>query len=135
MLTAGSKQRSELLWVGAFRSPQNHGLLNADAGQRGPVLDPWVKPDLVARSSFHCILSAAGGKVTACTVCHGRELRGMGPVPTLAGRSPSYAARQLYDTQKGNRNGLWTPLMAPVVADLAPEDLLNAAAYLASLQP
>ena len=52
-------------------------------------------------------VTAAGAKVTACTVCHGSDLRGLGPVPTLAGRSPSYTARQLYDMQRGNRNGLW----------------------------
>jgi cytochrome c553 len=56
-------------------------------------------------------------------------------VPTLAGRSPSYIARQLYDMQHGNRNGLWTPLMAGVLANLGPDDLLTASAYLASLQP
>jgi cytochrome c553 len=80
-------------------------------------------------------VTASGGKVTACTVCHGPDLRGLGPVPTLAGRSPSYLARQLYDMQHGNRNGTWTPLMAPVLANLGSEDLLTAAAYLSSLRP
>ncbi len=79
--------------------------------------------------------TASGGKVTACTACHGADLHGLGPVPRLAGRSPSYIARQLYDMQHGNRAGAWTPLMAPVVANLGPDDLLTAAAYLASLQP
>jgi cytochrome c553 len=79
--------------------------------------------------------TAAGGKVTACTACHGADLRGLGPVPPLAGRSPSYIARQLYDMQHGNRNGAWTALMAPVVSKLNPEDLLTAAAYVASLKP
>ena len=80
-------------------------------------------------------ITADGNKVTACTVCHGGDLRGLGPVPPLAGRSPSYIARQLYDMQRGNRNGAWTPLMAPVIAHLGPDDLLTAAAYLASLKP
>jgi len=80
-------------------------------------------------------VTAGGGKVTACTVCHGPGLRGMGPVPTLAGRSPSYLVRQLYDMQHGNRNGAWTPLMAPVLANLSSDDLLAAAAYLTSLTP
>jgi cytochrome c553 len=43
--------------------------------------------------------------------------------------------RQLYDMQRGNRNGAWTPLMASAVAHLGAEDLLTAAAYLASLKP
>jgi cytochrome c553 len=79
--------------------------------------------------------TASGGKVTACTACHGADLRGLGPVPRLAARSPSYIARQLYDMQHGNRAGTWTPLMAPIVANLTDADLLNAAAYVASLQP
>jgi cytochrome c553 len=80
-------------------------------------------------------VTAAGDKITACTVCHGGDLRGLGPVPTLAGRSPSYIARQLYDMQHGNRNGAWTPLMAAVLAHLGPDDMLMAAAYLASMKP
>ena len=84
---------------------------------------------------FTAGVPASGGKVTACTACHGDDLRGLGPVPRLAGRSPSYIARQLYDMQHGNRAGTWTPLMVPVVANLGPDDLLTAAAYLASLQP
>lgn len=80
-------------------------------------------------------LTASGEKVTACTVCHGGDLRGLGPVPTVAGRSPSYIARQLYDMQHGNRSGLWTPLMAGVLSRLAPDDVLTAAVYLASLKP
>jgi cytochrome c553 len=80
-------------------------------------------------------ITAGGGKVTACTACHGADLRGLGPVPPLAGRSPSYIARQLYDMQHGNRHGLWTALMVPVVGLLGPEDLLTAAAYVASQQP
>ena len=51
-------------------------------------------------------VTSSGSKVTACTACHGTDLRGLGPVPTLAGRSPSYIARQLYDMQHGNRKGL-----------------------------
>ena len=48
---------------------------------------------------------------------------------------PSYLVRQLYDMQRGNRNGAWAPLMASVVAHLGTEDMLTAAAYLASLKP
>jgi len=75
------------------------------------------------------------GRFTACTVCHGADLRGLGPVPPLAGRSPSYIARQLYDMQDGKRLGPWTQLMSPVVAALQPADLLNISAYVASLKP
>ena len=77
-----------------------------------------------------------GGKRTSpCGVCHGTDLNGLGPVPGIAGRSPSYVARQLYDMQQGTRNGTWTELMKPVVRNLNEEDMLNIAAYTSSLQP
>jgi cytochrome c553 len=81
------------------------------------------------------LVRTGNGKVTPCTVCHGADLRGLGPVPRLAGNSPSYIARQLYDMQSGHRAGLWMPLMAPVVAGLSASDVLAAAAYLGSLRP
>ena len=93
----------------------------------------YVPPGSVKKGEV--LVTTGAGKVTACTACHGVDLHGLGPVPTLAGRSPSYLARQLYDMQHGNRTGTWTPLMAPIVSKLSPDDLLNAAAYLASLQP
>ncbi len=68
-----------------------------------------------------------------CAVCHGPGLAGLGPVPGIAGRSPSYLARQLYDMQAGARRGEWTELMKPVVATLTDEDLVNVSAYVASL--
>jgi cytochrome c553 len=73
--------------------------------------------------------------VTACTVCHGDNLDGLAMVPGLRGRSPSYLARQLADMKAGKRRGAWTPLMAPVVASLGRDDIVNLAAYLTSLEP
>ena len=80
---------------------------------------------------------AHGGKdgVAACTICHGADLDGLSVVPGLRGRSPSYVARQLADMKVGTRRGTWTPLMASVVTGLTADDILNLAAYLASLEP
>jgi cytochrome c553 len=75
------------------------------------------------------------GKTVKCGVCHGADLKGMGPVPGIAGRSPSYIVRQLFDMQQGKRKGLWTALMMPVVSKLTNEDMLNIAAYAASREP
>jgi cytochrome c553 len=75
------------------------------------------------------------GKTVQCGICHGADLRGMGPVPGIAGRSPSYLVRQMYDMQAGSRKGEWTELMKPVVDKLSAEDMLNIAAYCASRQP
>jgi cytochrome c553 len=81
------------------------------------------------------LVKTGGGKTVACGICHGADLKGLGPVPGLAGRSPSYSARQMFDMQTGARNGLWADLMKPVVAKLTEEDLINISAYTASLAP
>jgi len=75
------------------------------------------------------------GRTVACTICHGLDLRGIGPMPALAGRSPSYMARQLYDLQQGSRDGAWSDLMDPAVANLTVQDIVDIVAYLASLDP
>jgi len=81
------------------------------------------------------VTKGGAGKTTQCGVCHGEDLRGIGPVPPIAGRSPSYMVRQLYDMQQGVRKGAWTQLMKPVVAKLSDEDMIDIAAYLASRMP
>ena len=65
------------------------------------------------------LVASASNKTTQCGVCHGADLEGLGPVPGLAGRSPSYVVRQLFDMQQGSRKGQWTDLMKPVVEKLS----------------
>jgi cytochrome c553 len=81
------------------------------------------------------VKTGAAGKTIRCTICHGSDLRGIGGVPSIAGRSPSQMTRQLWDIQKGNRNGPWTQLMKEAVAKLTTDDFVNITAYLASLNP
>ena len=56
-------------------------------------------------------------------------------MPAIAGRSPSYMARQLYDLKRGNRNGSWSDLMDSAVTNLTVEDIVDIVAYTASLEP
>jgi cytochrome c553 len=79
------------------------------------------------------LASSGGNKTLPCNVCHGPDLNGLGPVPGIAGRSPSYIMRQLWDIQQGSRKGVWSPLMKQVVARLTDADMLNLSAYVASL--
>jgi cytochrome c553 len=81
------------------------------------------------------VASGGAGKTVQCGICHGPDLKGLGPIPGIAGRSPSYIVRQLYDFKHGARAGPWSPLMARVVADLDQDDLMSLAAYLASQGP
>ena len=74
----------------------------------------------------------AKSRALDCSVCHGADLQGVGPVPGIAGRSPSYLARQMFDMQAGARRGEWADLMKPIVAKLTEDDLVNIVAYVAS---
>jgi cytochrome c553 len=75
------------------------------------------------------------GKTLVCATCHGPDLMGLADVPGIAGRSPSYLVRQLYDLQTGARKGASAPLMQPVVVNLTGDDLVAIAAYVTSLVP
>jgi len=69
-----------------------------------------------------------------CAACHGEGLRGAGRIaPGIAGRSPSYLARQLYDFQQGTRHGAMATAMRPVAATLTASDIVDLTAYAASL--
>jgi cytochrome c553 len=58
-----------------------------------------------------------------------------GNVPALAGRSPIYLVRQMYDFKHAARTGKEVALMIPVVVGLTQDDMLNLAAYISSRQP
>jgi len=93
----------------------------------------WVPRGAIARGAALVNDGARGAE--PCTICHGVDLRGLGPIPAIAGRSPSYLARQLYDFQQGNRNGAWSELMDRAVAYLTIEDIVDIVAYAANLDP
>lgn len=76
-----------------------------------------------------------GGKTLVCETCHGPGLRGSDIAPILAGHSPTYMVRQLYDFKNGKRAGSMSGLMSPVVKNLSVDDMLSLAAYAASLKP
>jgi cytochrome c553 len=94
----------------------------------------YVPPGSIARGRELAKRGVPGVK-SACTSCHGPKLRGVGLVPPIAGRSPSYMLRQLLGFAAGSRA---TPEAAPmraVAAALRLEDMIAAAAYAGSLTP
>ena len=108
-----------------------------DDEQTEPLCNPrsgfvaYVPPGAIKKGEA-LVTTGGNGKTIACTSCHGADLRGSGPVPGIAGRSPSYLARQMYDIQVGARHGEWAELMKPVVAKLTNEDYVNIVAYVSS---
>ena len=91
----------------------------------------WVPVGSIKKGEA-LVKTGGNGKTIACGICHGADLLGMGPVPPIAGRSPSMFARQLWDMKQGTRKGEWSELMKPVVQNLTNEDLVNILAYTAS---
>jgi cytochrome c553 len=81
------------------------------------------------------LASTGGGKTIPCVSCHGPDLRGLGLIPGIAGRSPSYVVRQLYDFQSRVRAGVGSAAMKPVVEQLAVDDMISLAAYISSQIP
>ncbi len=81
------------------------------------------------------IVTTGGGVSMECLSCHGKDLRGTAVAPPIAGRQPSYIGRQLYDFQRGTRNGTMANLMKPAVEKLTPDDLIAVTAYIAAQKP
>jgi len=82
--------------------------------------------------------TGGGGRTLPCGTCHGgAAMRGVAVIglPPLAGRSPSYLVRQLYDLKHGARNGSQGVIMKSTVKDLTVDDMIALAAYMASLEP
>jgi cytochrome c553 len=111
--------------------------VNAEASEvlRDPHSSFYAYVPIGSIKKGEALVTKGAGKTTQCGACHGADLKGLGPVPGIAGRSPSYLVRQMYDMQQGARNGTWTQLMKPVVANLSEEDLIDIAAYTASRMP
>jgi cytochrome c553 len=70
-----------------------------------------------------------------CASCHGSDLRGTSLAPPLAGRSPTYLVRQLFDIQNGARSGPRLDTMKAAIPGLKVDDMIALAAYAASLKP
>jgi cytochrome c553 len=86
------------------------------------------------------VTAPAPTKTQQCSLCHGPGLKGVtdpkGVIdfPRLAGRSPSYLMRQLYDYKAGTRTD-GAGAMKVIVANLTPDDMVAIVAYIASQPP
>lgn len=94
----------------------------------------YVPPGSIGRGR-RIVQQGADIRANACTSCHGPQLRGVGSVPPIAGRSPTYILRQLLAFQSGARAGTSGVPMRAVVKDLTISRMIDVAAYAASLPP
>jgi len=95
----------------------------------------YVPPGSLKRGHALVTTGGANARTIICSTCHGPNLKGLKDAPSIAGRSPSYIVRQLYDMQSGARAGASWQQMKPVVANLSLFDIIDIAAYISSLQP
>jgi cytochrome c553 len=91
-----------------------------------------VRGQRLVRGDTTSETSAEGG-IQRCASCHGVDLRGLPDAPPIAGRSPSYLVRQLYDFKTHARRGAGSASMAPVAGELTAAQMADIAAYLATL--
>jgi len=105
----------------------------ADDGERGLLRDPDIGfTALVPKGSI--TRGTALIKSSGCAGCHGAGLKG-GMAPPIAGRSPTYIARSLYDFAHGARDDAPAQPMKEPAAKLSLDDMVAVAAYVGSLQP
>ena len=112
--------------------PEN--LARTELRDDGSGFVAYVPPGSIAKGEA-LVKTGGAGRTVACGTCHGADLKGLGPVPPLAGRSPSYTVRQLFDLQQGVRKGPWSALMKSAVAKLTIDDMIAIAAYTSSREP
>ncbi|HKC56593.1 MAG TPA: c-type cytochrome, partial [Vicinamibacterales bacterium] len=94
----------------------------------------YVPPGSIKKGET-LVTTGGNGRTVQCTICHGNDLRGIGPVPPIAGRSAIYTFRQLYDFKDGARHGAWSAMMQPVVKNLTLDDMIAIVAYTSSKMP
>ncbi len=79
-------------------------------------------------------IAAGKAKTMVCTACHGSDgngVEGLPLQPRLAGQHAEYTEKQLSDFKSEKRKNA---IMAPMVAALSDEDIVNISAYYASLK-
>jgi len=93
----------------------------------------YVPPGSIARGA--AIASKGTRAAAACESCHGADLRGVGNIPPLAGRSPTYMVRQLILFRLGARANPGAAPMRQETSQLTLKDMIAVAAYAASRRP
>jgi cytochrome c553/ketosteroid isomerase-like protein len=93
----------------------------------------YVPPGSLARGA--AIARAGVGSAPACESCHGADLRGVGVIPPLAGRSPTYMVRELILFRLGERANPTAAPMRMLASQLSLSDMIAVAAHAASLEP
>ena len=112
----------------------------ADDLERHELRDPnatytaFVPPGSIA-AGRRIAMAKEKTPLRACASCHGPSLLGVGPVPPIAGRSPSYLLRQLLAFRTGARATSTSAPMQAVASSLSLDEMIAVSAYAGSLRP
>lgn len=98
----------------------------------------YAPPGSIAHGAS--IAAKGTGSAAACESCHGSHLEGanmpnIGIVPPLAGRSPTYIVRELILFHLGRRTDPAAAPMRTEVSQLTLPEMVDVAAYAATLKP
>ena len=110
-------------------SAERHELRDAAA-----AFIAYVPPGSIAAGK-RIATTLGGAPVRACVTCHGPRLLGVGAVPPIAGRSPSYLFRQLLNFRNGARAASTSAPMQVVAGAMSLDDMIAVTAYAGSLRP
>jgi len=131
MLVANTPSATEPIGQRIIETPEN--LERAELHDNTAGFVAYVPEGSIKQGKF--LATGDDGKLQPCAKCHGPGLRGNGNVPPIAGRSPSYIVRQLYDFKSGARNGVIGQQMRKQAVKLSLDDMIALAAFASSLKP
>ncbi|MGA9852280.1 MAG: c-type cytochrome [Gammaproteobacteria bacterium] len=103
---------------------------DGEHGSERAVSVAYVPPGSVEAGAK--IAAHGVGRVQSCESCHGPRLEGVGDIPYLAGRSPTYIVRELILFQTGKRINPGAAPMRLEASQLSVHDMIAVAAYAAS---
>ncbi len=80
-------------------------------------------------------IEAGSTKTETCVACHGMDGNSVAPLwPKLSGQHESYLVKQLTEYRKGEQGNRYEPSMYGMAVNLSDQDILDLAAYYASLK-
>ncbi|MGH8113590.1 MAG: c-type cytochrome [Rhodanobacteraceae bacterium] len=103
---------------------------DGEHGSERVIYTAYVPPGSIAAGAK--IATKGIGTMPACESCHGAKLQGVGDIPYLAGRSPTYIARELILFRLDKRTNPDAAPMRAEVSHLTLQDMIDVAAYAGS---
>ena len=120
------------LWAAICRAAGVPASWSAGASAKAaPLSTSVVLEPAMGRPGKSEAVGRGGTLALNCTMCHGAQGMSLSNSPNLAGQYPEVVIKQLYDYKGGKRT---SPIMEPLARNLSDRDILDLAAYYATLK-